>query len=65
MNAAVTIYESTDFDYKVDGVERSYKSPTNSYSRKRNQPTYRRRRGGGNPVQFNGIHRRRCKKIKW
>jgi hypothetical protein len=60
MNALFTDYENQSAEYKVDcRVERRSESP----QRQANRPIGRRR--GKAPAQFNGIHRRRTKKIRW
>ena len=63
MNAAVTHYDAVNFDYRSEfGRNRAgTNTPSRSAS---NRPSHGRRRGKS-PQQFNGIHRRRCKKISW
>ena len=61
MNALFTDYENDSAEYSV-----SYRAKKSSTSGSRSQartPVARRR--GKAPAQFNGIHRRRNKKIRW
>lgn len=59
MNAYTNQDELTT-EYKVDF--RAAKSRTRQAASEKNRPSSRRGKG---PVQFNGIHRRRTKKIRW
>ncbi len=61
MNA--TIYQATDGNELAYHIEfrPARKAPT---LQKANRPVFGRRRKN-NPKQFNGIHRRRRKKIAW
>ena len=64
MNAAVTNYDTVDFDYRTEfgsSSGRRKSTPSRSTS---NRPSFGRKRGK-HPQQFNGIHRRRKKKISW
>jgi hypothetical protein len=54
------VYEATDFDYGTD----NFRSVERVGSSKRNRPTMGRRRGKA-PQSFNGLHRRRRRKITW
>lgn len=53
-------YEATDLDY---GVE-SFRQADRSGAAQRERPTMNRRRGKA-PQSFNGIHRRRRRKLAW
>lgn len=60
MNALFIGYENEFAEYKVNyRLERS----TESSQKRGNRPLGRRR--GKAPAQFNGMHRRRAKKIRW
>jgi len=55
-------YESTDLDYDYGRMEfRTFERFENGHRRR---PTMGRRRGKA-PQSFNGIHRRRRRKIMW
>jgi hypothetical protein len=54
------MYEATDMEYGSDGF-RSYERVR---SAKRQAPTMGRKRGK-TPQSFNGIHRRRRRKMAW
>ena len=60
MNAAISNYEEHDFNYR--SREKSQKLTPPSHSRRSRHSARRRAKG---PEQFNGIHRRRTKKIAW
>ena len=60
MNASVSTYGEAEFDYKV---EFNYADTTERPVR-RNRLSYGRRRGK-QPRSYNGIHRRRQRRIKW
>jgi len=60
MNAAVTAYVEQEFEYKAEFRAKATANSVSSTSR----PNYSRRRGK-RPASFNGIHRRRQRKIKW
>lgn len=60
MNTAITHYEENDLNYKVQF--RSVSAPDRP-ARKANRPSHGQKRSKG-PVSFNGIHRRRNKKIR-
>jgi hypothetical protein len=60
MNAAISNYEDNDFSYR--SREKSKKLTPPSHSRRSSNSARRR---GKSPEQFNGIHRRRSKKINW
>ena len=63
MNAAVDHYEGQELDYQIGN--RTSNSVTNRGGFKSsNRPQYSRNRGKG-PRQYNGMHRRRRKKIQW
>jgi len=62
MNAVVTAYEDHEINYGVS--IRRYESSNRATAKSSNTPRYSRRRGKS-PAQFNGMHRRRSKKIKW
>lgn len=53
-------YEATDLDY---GTE-SFNTSERTQSAKRRRPTMGRQRGK-TPQSFNGIHRRRRRKLAW
>lgn len=59
MNAAMTMYEDQELSYSVQARPKS----GNVRKQRVNRPSYGRR--GKNPQSFNGIHRRRSKKIRW
>ena len=61
MNAATTNYEEQEFDY----VARSRRGDTVSAPQRSKRPEYSSKSRGQAPSRFNGIHRRRSKKIKW
>ena len=65
MNAAITQYDGHEFDYRVEfrAMRGSSGGPPSTAAK--NAPRFRRRRNGGQPVQFNEIRRRRTKKIRW
>jgi hypothetical protein len=54
------LYEADAIDYSGSSFQRS----TPITSSKRRRPTHGRRRGKA-PQSFNGIHRRRKRKIAW
>ena len=60
MNASISSYDDNEFDYR-SGENRKRVSPP-SHSRRSRHSAHRR---GKAPVQFNGIHRRRSKKMNW
>ena len=62
MNAALTTNEDHEFNYGVS--IRRYESSSRATAKSSNTPRYSRRRGKAT-AQFNGMHRRRSKKIKW
>jgi hypothetical protein len=53
-------YEATDMDYGSEG----FRSVERGRSAKRQAPTMGRKRGK-TPQSFNGIHRRRRRKMAW
>ncbi|MCC7474574.1 MAG: hypothetical protein IT425_04210 [Pirellulales bacterium] len=53
-------YEATDVDYGNEG----FRSTERFESIQRRRPTMNRRRGKA-PQSFNGIHRRRRRKLAW
>jgi hypothetical protein len=55
-------YEASDWDYGV-GVE-NFRTTEQSDSSQRRRPPVGRRRGKA-PQSFNGIHRRRRRKMAW
>ncbi len=65
MNAAVTNYDALDFEFRstpaTSNSTRRASTPTRSTN---NRPSHARKRGK-HPQQFNGIHRRRRKKMAW
>jgi hypothetical protein len=54
------VYEATDVDYGFDG----FRAVERISTAKRHRPTMGRQRGKA-PQSFNGIHRRRRRKITW
>lgn len=60
MNAASSNYDEQEFAYR----EREKRQPVTPPSHAR-RSTHSARRQAKNPVQFNGMHRRRSKKINW
>jgi hypothetical protein len=60
MNAANSNYDEQDFDYRSPEERKKLTPPSHS---RRSRDSARRR--GKGPDQFNGIHRRRSKKINW
>ena len=60
MNAASSSYDEQEFGYRNRESRQKSTSPDHS---RRSQNANRRR--GKAPAQFNGIHRRRSKKISW
>ncbi len=61
MNATINqYYDGPECEFKVEFGS----SRTSFQTKVSHRPTYSRRRGK-TPLQFNGIHRRRRKKIKW
>jgi len=54
------MYEATDMDYGSEG----FRSVERARSEKRQAPTMGRKRGK-TPQSFNGIHRRRRRKMAW
>ncbi|MCA9264896.1 MAG: hypothetical protein KDA60_13645 [Planctomycetales bacterium] len=62
MNAATTIYDSLGWEHKVVSRGDRHTSSPRPTGRKQS-PRFSRR--GKSPQQFNGIHRRRKKKIVW
>jgi hypothetical protein len=54
------VYEAMDVDYGIENFRTSERTRTS----KREQPTMGRRRGKA-PQSFNGIHRRRRRKMNW
>jgi hypothetical protein len=61
MNIAAKNFESFDADFAVNGRSRPNQA-AKSPSGRRNSSARRARKA---PQQFNGIHRRRTKKIRW
>ena len=61
MNAAITRYEDQEFSYSVKARP---KTGINRPQRTTNRPSYGRRRGKS-PTSFNGMHRRRQRKLRW
>lgn len=53
-------YEASDVDYGTEG----FRSSDRFASAERKRPTMNRRRGKA-PQSFNGIHRRRRRKLAW
>jgi len=53
-------YEATDLDYGTD----NFRSTERFSSAQRNRPVMGRRRGK-TPTSFNGMHRRRRRKLTW
>ncbi len=60
MNAAISHYDDQEFRYRAREIRTTLSRPSHS---RRSRHSARRR--GKSPVQFNGIHRRRHKKITW
>ncbi|MCA9148031.1 MAG: hypothetical protein KDA92_01965 [Planctomycetales bacterium] len=60
MNAAISNYDEQDFNYRSRDASNKVSGPSHA---RRSRNTSRRR--GKAPEQFNGIHRRRTKKISW
>ena len=60
MNAAISNYDDNEFDYR--SVENRKRVSPPSHSRRSRHSARRRAKA---PVQFNGIHRRRSKKMNW
>ncbi|MCP4190505.1 MAG: hypothetical protein GY768_07735 [Planctomycetaceae bacterium] len=60
MNAETSSYDDNDFDHR-SGENRKRVNPPSHARRSRNAA----RRRAKAPDQFNGIHRRRSKKISW
>jgi len=61
MNKAASIYADENFDYSVD--ERKQNQRSRKSSSKSRSPSYRSK--GKSAQSFNGIHRRRKKRINW
>lgn len=60
MNATLNqYYDGLECDFKIH-----LSTSTRATTSRPSAPIYRRRRGKA-PSQFNGIHRRRRKKIRW
>lgn len=60
MNATINqYYDGLECNFKVEFRHRQATAPSKSS----NRPSHSRR--GQSPLQFNGIHRRRRKKIMW
>jgi hypothetical protein len=60
MNATLNqYYDGVEFDFAIVRSQ-----PRRASAQRPSQPTYRRRKAC-TPLQFNGIHRRRRKKIRW
>jgi len=64
MNTAINQYDAQEFDYRVQFRSTSGSADPAREEPKSNAPRFRRKRGG-HPMQFNGMHRRRTKKIRW
>jgi hypothetical protein len=60
MNAHITDYSEQEMEYQVD-FRRKHRPARAQNS---NRPSFRRKRGS-EPQSFNGIHRRRAKRIRW
>lgn len=60
MNAAISNYDEADFSYRSRDNSKKLTPP--SHSRRSSNGSRRRAKA---PEQFNGIHRRRSKKISW
>lgn len=60
MNASISNYDELDFQYRSRDASNKVAGPSHS---RRSREAGRRR--GKAPEQFNGIHRRRAKKINW
>ncbi len=60
MNAANSNSDDHSFDYRVR--ERGKKAETPSHTRRSRHSARRRTKS---PAQFNGIHRRRSRKLNW
>ena len=60
MNAAISNYDDNEFDYRSGDTRKRVTPP--SHTRRSRHSAKRRIKA---PVQFNGIHRRRSKKISW
>ena len=60
MNAAISHYDEQEFIY--GSRENQKKAAPPSHARRSRHSARRRAK---NPVQFNGMHRRRSKKINW
>jgi hypothetical protein len=60
MNASISNYDEQEFQYRAREVSNKLTPPSHA-RRSRNSA----RRRGKSPEQFNGIHRRRSKKINW
>lgn len=60
MNAAISNYDEQEFNYRSRDASNKVTGPSHS---RRSREGARRR--GKSPEQFNGIHRRRTKKINW
>ena len=60
MNISVNNFDDQSFEYSVKERQEGEGRPKNRSQRQ----TFGRRRGK-TPQQFNGIHRRRKKKIRW
>ena len=59
MNAANLNYEEQDFNYRSREADKKATPPTAS---RRSRNVARR---GKTPAQYNGMHRRRTKKMSW
>lgn len=64
MNISIAEFQDTLVDQSSDRWSRNPSKSTSSGSSGNERKTYSRRRGKS-PQQFNGIHRRRRKKIRW
>ncbi|MCA9198507.1 MAG: hypothetical protein KDA87_13260 [Planctomycetales bacterium] len=60
MNAAISNFDEHEFSYRNREKQASHRAPSHS---SRSRAASRRRAKA--PVQFNGIHRRRRKKLNW
>ncbi len=60
MNAAISNYDEQEFAYREREKQKNVTPPSHT-----RRSTNSARRRVKTPVQFNGIHRRRSKKINW
>ena len=64
MNAAMTQYDDEGPEYRVEDRRSNHRDAARDEMARSQQASYRRSRGRS-PQQYNGIHRRRRKRISW